>query len=618
MRLLPVLFSLFTAASAVGFSYTNTTFLLHGKPYQVLGGQMDPQRIPHELWRDRLAKARALGLNTILPYIFWDQLEPKQGEWNNQGNNDIARYVRIAQEEGLNIILRPGPYICGEHEWGGFPAWLNKIPGMEVRTDNKPFLERSKSYLDRLGKDVEPLLVTNGGPILMVQIENEYGSFGSNHDYIAALRDMMLEAFPGVPLYTNDGGTKEMLEGGQIHGALAITDGDPKVGFAAQDKYVTDPSSMGPHMDGEYYVTWMDQWSSAKTHQSNSGNSAAIKKIQSDLEWILNNNGSFALYMFHGGTNFGFQNGADWSTKLDPITTSYDYGAPLDESGRKTDIYDALRETLGPWQGPDGLPPVVEQTPVIEIPSFSVKPAVGLFDSLPEPVRKTYPVNMEALDQGYGFTLYRHVASSEVSGKVQPGDAPRDRVIVYVNSKRQGVIDATYEVPRTIKVDLKSGDVLDLLVENLGRVNFDRFMVDQRKGVVGNVTVGDDVLSDWQIYPLSLEDVSNVSTDGGRAPEPSSDSAPIFYTGSFDVEKPGDTFLEFPGWVKGVVWVNEVNLGRYWTIGPQQSLYLPGCYVQKRDNQVVILGLEPTGEEEDPHGAKTRNWGNNPDPDFLG
>lgn len=615
MRLLLVFFSLFAAASAVGFSYTNNTFLLNGKPYVVLGGQMDPQRIPHTLWRDRLAKARAMGLNTILSYIYWDQLEPKQGEWNNKGNNDIPKYFRIAQEEGLNIVLRPGPYVCAEHEWGGFPAWLSAIPGMEVRTNNDPFLAATKSYLDRLGKDVAPLLVTKGGPILMTQVENEYGSYGSNHEYIAALRDMMYEAFPGVPLYTNDGPTKEMMEGGQIPGALAITDGsNPKEGMAAQEKYVTEPSSMGPYMNGEYYITWLDHWSTEETHNTNSGNSAAIKKNQEDLKWILNNNGSFAIYMFHGGTNWGFQNGANWESKVQPVSTSYDYGAPLDETGRRTDIYDALRETLRPWQGPEGLPPLVEQTPLVEVPSFSVKPAMGLFDSLPKPVRKPHPVNMEEVGQGYGFTLYRHVATSEVSGNVQPGDMPRDRVIVYVNNKRQGVIDATYATPKKVSVSLKADDVLDLLVENLGRVNYGPQIPDQRKGIVGNVTVDGDVLNDWEIYPLGLEDVSTQGS--GKAPEPSSDSAPIFYTGSFDVENPGDTFLELPGWVKGVLWVNEVNVGRYWTIGPQQSLYVPGTYLKKKNNQVIVLALEPTGDEGELRGTKTRTWENKPDPDF--
>ena len=615
MRVLPILLSLVVAVSATGFSYTNTTFVLNGEDYRILGGQMDPQRIPHELWRDRLAKARAMGLNTILSYIFWDQLEPTEGAWERNGNNDIAKYFRTAQEEGLNIVLRAGPYICGEHEWGGFPAWLNTVPGMVVRANNKPFLDATKSYLDRLGQELKPLLVTNGGPILMSQVENEYGSYGSDHEYVAAIRDMMREAFPGIPLYTNDGSAQYMLEGGQIHGVLAETDGDPQAGFAARDKYVTDPTSLGPQMDGEYYVTWLDQWGSDNAYNTDSGNPGAIKQVQSDLEWILHHNGSFGIYMFHGGTNWGFQNGADWGSGLLPITTSYDYGAPLDESGRKNDIYDAIRKTLTSWEGSGKVPPVVDEKPVIEISSFPLKPTSPLFGNLPKPVRKTFPVNMEALGQAHGYTLYRHVATTSASGQVQPGDAPRDRVLVYVNGKRAGVIDSLYAKPNAVNVDLKQDDVLDLLVENMGRVNYGPRITEQRKGVVGNVTVGGDVLCDWEMYPLSLEKPSIHGDNGHEHPEPKEGTSPIFYTGTFDVKDPGDTFLSLPGWTKGVVWVNGVNLGRYWTIGPQQTLYLPECYMRKHHNEILVLELEPNGQESELKGVKKRHWGNNPDPD---
>lgn len=212
------------------FGWDNTTFLLHGKPFQIIGGQMDPQRIPHELWADRLGKARAMGLNTIFSYVYWDQLEPTPGHWDSTGNNDIAKYFKTAQEQDLNVVLRPGPYICGEHEWGGFPAWLSEVPGMVVRTNNKAFMDATQSYIDNLSKDLESLMVTKGGPVLMVQVENEYGSYDNNHEYIGELRDMFKKAF-GVPLYTNDGGQQSMLEGGQIPGALAESDGDPNKGW---------------------------------------------------------------------------------------------------------------------------------------------------------------------------------------------------------------------------------------------------------------------------------------------------------------------------------------------------------------------------------------------------
>lgn len=385
-----------------------------------------------------------------------------------------------------------------------------------------------------------------------------------------------------------------------------------KVGFSARNKYVTEPSSLGPQLDGEYYVTWLDQWASNNTHQTDEGNSQDIQKVQSDLQWILNNNGSFSIYMFHGGTNWGFQNGADWSNALQPITTSYDYGAPLDESGRTNEIYDAIRQTIIDYAGKDGIPSVPANEPYIEIPPISLKPTVALFDALPKAINKKFPVNMEAVGQSTGFILYRHVTTSAVNGTLKTGDAPRDRVMVYVNGHRVGVIDNTYQAPSTVTVGLKEHDVLEILIENMGRVNYGPQIPDQRRGIVGNVTVDDQVLEDWELYSLPL---STPPSTSGTAPKPSSGVGPIFFSGSFDVKKTGDTFLELPGWVKGVVWVNGVNLGRYWTVGPQQTLYLPGCYLKEQGNSITVLALEPTGSEGSVSGIKTRKWGNNPDPD---
>lgn len=614
-RFLLLLFGLLSVTRAVDpFTYNNDTFFLHGEPYRILGGQMDPQHIPHELWADRLSKARAMGLNTIFSYVFWDQLEPTQGAWDTSGNNDIAKYFRLAQEHGLNVVLRPGPYVCAEHEWGGFPAWLSEVPGMTVRANNKPFLDASKSFINRLAKDMDSLQVTKGGPILMVQIENEYGSYGSDHEYTGALKQIFEAAFD-VPFYTNDGGQQSMLEGGQIPGVLAESDGDPYTGFAGRDKYVTDPTSLGPQLNGEYYVTWLDQWASDYTFRTFSGDEEAIKTVVKDLNWMLAQNGSFNIFMFHGGTNWGFQNGANWADALQPITTSYDYGAPLDESGRVNDIYHAVREAIGGFVGEDKLPNLVEEEPMIEIPSIELKPAVSLFDSLPEAIEKDSPVTMEAVGQAVGMILYRHVATSPAKGTIKAGDSPRDRLLIYVNDRRVGLIDATHKDPSTVGLDLKKGDVLDILVENLGRINYGAEVIEQRKGIVGDVTVGDTVLSKWEIYPLPLSSPPGTPSDSKEPQQLSSESSPVVFTGSFDLDTVGDTFLELPEWTKGVVWVNGVNLGRFWIIGPQQSLYLPGCYLREAGNQITVLSLEPTGDESPARGVTTRKWGNNPDPD---
>jgi beta-galactosidase GanA len=595
------------------FGWNNDTFLLDGNPYRIIGGQMDPQRIPYQYWYDRLYKARAMGLNTIFSYIFWDQLEPTQGNWDFTGQNNVQEYFRLAQEVGLNIVLRAGPYVCGEHEWGGFPPWLSQVPDMVVRSNNAPFLSASKSYLQRLAAELEPVLVTNGGPILMTQIENEYGSYGSDHTYMAALRDMFQDSF-GLPVYTTDGGGESYLLGGQIHGALAETDGSPQVGFAARDEYVTDPTSLGPQLDGEYYVTWLDLWASNSTYQTDVGSPSAIQAVQDDLTWILTNNGSFSIYMFHGGTNWGFQNGADWANSLTPVTTSYDYGAPLDESGRTTDVYDALKQTISSFVGADNIPSPAAQAPPVTVAPISLSPATALFDALPKPISALAPTNMEALGQSYGFILYRHTVKSAINGVLATGDAPRDRILVYVNQKRVGVIDNSYEYPSIVTLSLKDNDVLDILIENMGRVNYGPRIPDQRKGIVGNVTIGGTILSEWEMFPLSLEQPP--SSDGNVDVEDPAQSGPIFYSGSFDVATVGDTFLELSGWTKGVVWVNGVNLGRYWIVGPQQTLYLPGCYLQEKKNTITVLALEPSASQGAVQGITTRNWGNNPDPDL--
>jgi hypothetical protein len=593
---------------------------------------MDPQRIPRAYWRQRLQMARAMGLNTIFSYIFWNRLEPQPGQWDFSDQNDVAAYFRLAQEEGLHVVLRPGPYICGEHDWGGFPAWLSQIPGMEVRSNNAPFLNASKTYIQRLAKEVQALQVNNGGPILMAQLENEYGSFGSDKTYLRALATILSDNFD-VFLYTNDGGGESYLAGGQLQGVLAEIDGDPKTGFAARDKYVTDSSSLGPLLDGEYYVTWLDSWASNYSHQTDSGDTAASQQVLNDLDWILSNNNSFSIYMFHGGTNWGFDNGAIWgSSYLEAVTTSYDYGAPLDESGRPTTIYYQIRDVIAKYV-PDGIIPDVPITPnLTQVAEISLKPTVSLFDTL-EFFHKTsadYPLSMEALGQSYGFVLYEHIVENSVQGQVTLGGGIRDRVIVYVNNIRIGVMDSTYAAPSSEQVSLQTGDCLQLLVENLGRVDYAQQLKDQTKGIVGNVTIGNNstILTGWSIYSMGLDNIPPNATaqpNSTKSIRVGSGGPPVFYHGSYkispDVSQSSlsrDTFLSLPNGVKGVAWVNGRNLGRYWTIGPQQSLYVPGCFLNNGTdlNEIIVLELEPRGNTAFfAKGLSTRQWFNNPGPD---
>ncbi|KAI0445294.1 family 35 glycoside hydrolase [Xylaria telfairii] len=635
------------SATPPAFTYDRTSFYLHGEPYVIIGGQMDPQRIPAPYWRDRLAKARAMGLNTIFSYIYWNLLEPSPGEWKNDRDrgsiegitgisNDIAAFFGIAQEEGLNVILRPGPYICGEREWGGFPAWLAQIPEMRVRSSNARFMQAAEKYLVRLAADLEHVQVTRGGPLLMVQVENEYGSYGDDHVYTAGLRDILRANFE-VPLYTNDGGVDWTLAGGEVPGVLAEIDGDPWSGFAARDKYITRESELGPLMDGEYYTLAPDFWGADNVHNTTVGRPGQVAQFVTDLDYVLGANNSISLYMFHGGTNFGFSNGAIWKNFTASFTTSYDYSSPLDETGRTNELYFTLRDTILKYVPPDTVPEPPANLPRLEIPEFDLTPLVGLFDALGNATLSETPLTMEQLGQAYGLILYEHTVNTTLSGIIQPGDRARDRVIVYVNDVKQGVIDSTYSRPAQVSVSLRPGDKLQLLVENLGRVDYwsresGTFVAleDPYKGIQGDVAVGAAVLSGWSIYSLPLEAPPTPSDENTtrrrrrrRRRTIAAGSPPVFYRATFDAGRGDetnaallDTFLSVPGGVKGNVWVNGFNLGRYWVIGPQQSLYLPGTVLKPVGNEAVILELEPGADTLTASGVALREWGNHPDPDY--
>ncbi|KAI0972408.1 family 35 glycoside hydrolase [Xylaria arbuscula] len=623
------------------FTYDQTSFYLHGSPYIIIGGQMDPQRVPAPYWRDRLAKARAMGLNTIFSYVYWNLLEPIQGEWKNDHDeadisgisNDIAAFFRIAQEEGLNVVLRPGPYICGEREWGGFPAWLAQVPVMQVRSSNAQFMQAAEKYLARLAADLEDVQATRGGPLLMVQVENEYGSFGEDHVYTAGLRDILRENFE-VPLYTNDGGVDWTLAGGEVPEVLAEIDGDPWSGFAAREQYITTESELGPLMDGEYYTLAPDFWGADNVHNTTVGRPSQIEQFITDLDYVLGANNSISLYMFHGGTNFAFSNGAIWKNFTASFTTSYDYGSPLDESGRTNELYFTLRDTILKYVPPDTVPEPPENLPRLEIPAFKLAPLAGLFDTRGKAIQSKTPLTMEQLGQAYGLVLYEHTANATVTGILQPGDRARDRVIVYVNGVKQGVIDSTYSQPAQVSVSLRPGDKLQLLVENLGRVDYwsresGTFVAleDPYKGIKGDVTVGSRTLVGWSIYSLPLDAPPSPSSGNQtrrKLDTIAAGSPPVFYRATFDVNGAAagtdpatlDTFLAVPDGVKGNVWVNGFNLGRYWIIGPQQSLYLPGTVLKRVGNEVVILELEPNADTLTVFGAAEREWGNHPDPDY--
>lgn len=571
------------------FSIQDRHFMRLGKPHVIISGEMHYPRVPRDYWRDRLRKARAMGLNTIQTYVFWNLHEPQPGRFDFSGNLDIATFIRIAREEGLDVIVRPGPYVCTELDFGGFPAWLLRTPGIRVRSLDPRFLRASESYMQRLGGELMPLQSTRGGPIVMVQVENEYGSFGNDHDYMAAIEQQIRAAGFDVPLFTSDGPSRRMLEGGTLPG---IT---PVINFAgpiqdAQEAFATLQEFRAgiPRMVGEYWAGWFDHW--GEPHHTTD-----VAQEAGAIDWMLGQGISVNLYMFHGGTSFGWQAGANQSatTPYRSDTTSYDYDAPLDEAGRPTKKYFALREVIRKHlpKG-DKLPPVPESPPTIAIPRFTLNMAISLSDALPAlatPVSAKYPRAMEDLGQNYGFVLYRTTLKNDASGKLEVDEA-RDYAVVMGNGTILGTLDRRFG-EKEISIALKRGDTLDLLVENMGRVNFSEKLVGERKGITQSVSFDGKELAEWQMWGLPLSELSRLAFRPATARQ----SGPAFWQGSFDLDKVGSTYLDMRDWGKGHVWVNGHHLGRYWRIGPQQALHVPGAWLRKGRNEVVVFDIEAGG-----------------------
>lgn len=570
------------------FGWQGEHFLLDGKPFQIIAGDMHYQRVPRQYWRDRMKKMKAMGLNTLTTYIFWNLHEPKPGQFDFTGNLDLAAYIHTAQEEGLWVIVRPGPYVCSEWEFGGFPPWLLATPDMKVRSADPRFLKAAKNYIKQVGQQLAPLQITRGGPIIMVQVENEYGSFGNDKVYLNAVRRMVSEAGFDVTLFTSDGDPNK-LAGGTLPDVLAVINfgaGDSaEKKFAIFDKF----RQHVPRMCGEFWVGWFDAW--GEQHHT-----VPAQKAADGLDWMLSRGISVNLYMFHGGSTFGFMNGANKYDTYQPIISSYDYDSPLDEAGRPTEKFFALRDVIKKYL-PAGtaLPELPAPLPMIEIPRFELRESASLFSALGRPVRAVRPRPMEAVGQNYGFILYRKKLGRATKGTLEITEA-RDYALVYQGDRKLGVLDRRLK-QNSLEVELSTTAPLDILVENMGRVNFGPNMVTDRKGITEKVALGGEELTGWEIYPLSLADLSRLKFSTEHK------SGPAFYHGAFKLTSIGDTYLDMHGWGKGCVWVNGHNLGRYWRIGPQQSLFVPSGWLKKGRNEIVVLDLEE-GRDRSVRGIK--------------
>lgn len=576
------------------FGHEGEHFLLDGQPFQVISGSIHCARVPREYWRDRFRKMRALGLNTLCTYLFWNLHEPEPGSFNFQDNLDAAEFVRTAQEEGLWVILRPGPYVCAEWDFGGLPAWLLATGDVKVRTADPRFLEPARRYIQEVGRQLAPLQITRGGPILMVQVENEYGSFGHDLVYLGAIEKMIRDAGFEVTLFTSNGSDAAELAGGTLPDALSVInfgDGDnPAHEFA---NFAKSRQNV-PRMCGEFWDGWFDHW--GERHHVTSPEQCAR-----NFDWMLAQGISANLYMVHGGTSFGFMSGANFESVYQPDVSSYDYDCAIDEAGRPTAKFHALHEVIRKHL-PEGteLPALPEPLPSIEIPTFTLGESAGLAALLHHPIHSERPKTMEEIGQSYGFILYRTQLKQPANGRLEITQA-RDYALVLSGSKLLGTLDRRKK-QSGLTVALPAGATLDILVENMGRINFGPRMVDDRKGITQRVTLEGKELTGWEIHPLPLTNLSALNFSSEPKP------APAFRRGTFDLAKVGDTFLDMRGWGKGYVWVNGHNLGRYWHIGPQQCLFLPAPWLRTGANEVIVLDLLETKQRTLAGRAQTA-WG---------
>lgn len=565
------------------FELGSTDFILDGQPLQIISGEMHPARIPDIYWRHRIKMAKAMGCNTISAYIFWNYHEQEEGVFDfTTGNHNIAEFIKIVQEEGMWMILRPGPYVCAEWEFGGIPPYLLRIPDIKVRCMDPRYMAAAERYIARLAQEIKPYLVTAGGPLLMLQVENEYGSFGNDRNYITRLKEVWKENGIDVPTFTGDGPTSYMLEAGSLQGsAVGLDSGSEQSDFDLAAKM--NPGV--PVFSSETYPGWLTHWGEEWARRD----TASLLK---EVRFLMDNKKSFNFYVIHGGTNFGYTAGANSGGKgYEPDITSYDYDAPISEQGVATPKYMALRRLIGSYL-PKGkkLPPVPDRVNTIEITTLEMKPFTSLWDNLPQPVSSVQPKPFEAYNQDYGFILYKTELIGHKKGKLTVTEL-HDYATVFLNGVYIGRLDRreginTIDIPESNVAN----PVLEILVEGMGRINFAQNLID-RKGITDRVTLNGMTLMNWKVYNLPMNEkyVYNLRSSSKTVNKPG-----LFFRGNFMLTSAAgttgaDTFLDLSNYTKGIVWVNGHNLGRYWNIGPQKRLFCPASFLKEGMNEIMIF-----------------------------
>lgn len=570
----------------MGIFEIKDTFYLNGNPFQIISGAIHYFRIVPEYWRDRLEKLKAMGCNTVETYIPWNMHEPQKGHFCFDGMLNIENFIKTAQDLGLYVILRPSPYICAEWEFGGLPAWLLAENGMKLRVNYAPFLRHVYDYYDVLLKKIVPYQINYGGPVILMQVENEYGYYANDKDYLMLLKDKMTESGIVVPFVTSDGPFEANLKGGHLKGALPTGNFGSKTEERFQE--LSKFTNGGPLMCTEFWVGWFDHWGNGGHMRGD------LEQSVKDLDKMLEL-GHVNIYMFEGGTNFGFMNGSNYYDELTPDVTSYDYDAVLTEDGQITEKYLRYKEVIQKYRE---IPEVHFSTKISRksYGTLHVQDKVSLFsviDDLSTPVPNSFPQSMEQLGQNYGYILYHSTLHTENKiDKLRLWET-NDRANIFIGKKPVSILyDRELLQEQTLNIEFEQNSDFDILVENMGRVNFGPRMEHQQKGIAQCVQLDGHMHNHWLQYTLPLDNIEKVDYTKGYI-----DGLPGFYRFTLTVDEPADTFLDFEGWGKGCIFVNGFNIGRFWEIGPQKRLYIPAPLLKTGHNEIVIF--ETDGKSRD-------------------
>lgn len=572
------------------FEIGKKDFMLNGKPFKIMSGAIHYFRVPRADWYHSLYNLKALGFNTVETYIPWNIHETNEGEFDFSGNKDIEYFLDVAQSLGLYAIVRPTPYVCAEWEFGGLPAWLLEKP-VRLRSRDPEFLHYVAKYYQVLLPHLTKHQLDAGGNILMFQVENEYGSYGEDKEYLRAIRQLMLDGGLTMPLFTSDGPWRGTVRAGSLVEDGVIETGNfgskAQMNFADLQAYFAEHDQEFPLMCMEFWDGWFNRYNEPIVTRETD---ELVDAVRDCLRL-----GSINLYMFHGGTNWGFMNGCSARGEEDlPQITSYDYGAPLNEQGNPTDKYYALQKMIhAEFPAIEQHEPLVKDT--MTLGPIALTDKVSLFqtlDTLAQPIETVYPQTMEALGQNYGYLLYRTHFEKDTKGAdeetIRLIDG-RDRAQVYVNQQHL-VTQYQFEIGDKIKTPLTATDnQLDILIENMGRVNYgSKLAADtQRKGFRQGVMVDLHFILNWQQYCLPLDNIEQVdftqTWESGQ---------PAFYRYTFNVDQPKDSYLDLSAFGKGSVFVDGINIGRFWNVGPAQSLYIPASFLNEGENTIVIFETE--------------------------